>query len=79
MMRYKPLHRKRSLLCRGTEPRPFSGSLAMENHEKTEKRGLLQDAGRVIDSIQELILKVDVLLTKVEEALDLLKENNGSD
>lgn len=44
-----------------------------------DERGFLQDVGKFIDIFQELILKADILIKKLDEAIDLIKPKDGSD
>ena len=37
-------------------------------------RGFFSDLAKVIDVIQELILKIDTLMTKLEEAITLMQD-----
>jgi hypothetical protein len=44
-----------------------------------KNRGFLTDIDRVVDVLQDLIIKVELLLQKVEETIALLKaKNNGN-
>jgi len=40
----------------------------------TEDRGFFSNAQKIIDIIQELILKVDLVTSKLEEAIALMKK-----
>jgi hypothetical protein len=42
-----------------------------------KSRGFLNDVGKVIDVIQELILKIDTLMKKLEEAIELMKNEQA--
>jgi hypothetical protein len=66
-------------LCAGGRKRARLLAMYMEHHKKKGNRGLLDDAGKVIDFIQDLAFKIEILTTKIEEALTVLKEQHGGD
>jgi hypothetical protein len=43
------------------------------------QRGFVSNFTRIVEALQELLLKVELLVKKVDDVLDLLNKENGSD